>query len=85
MLFRRCWTPIPERFFEEPVQVLGGQKARVLWRDTARKITAVQVHKQSSFADEVINTELDKVMLNGKNIRSALSDAQRLLEQRAHR
>ncbi len=72
-------------FFEEPLEFLGGQKARVLWRDTARKITAVQVHKQSSFADEVINTELDKVMLNGKSIRTALSDAQRLLEQRAHR
>lgn len=72
-------------FFEEPLEFLGGQKARVLWRDTARKITAVQVHKQSSFADEVINTELDKVMLNGKNIRTALADAQRLLEQRAHR
>jgi len=72
-------------FFEEPVPFLGGQKARLLWRDTARKITAVQVHKQSPFADEVINTELDKVMLNGKNIRTALSDAKRLLEQRAHR
>jgi multiple sugar transport system substrate-binding protein len=72
-------------FFEEPVEFLGGQKARLLWRDTARKITAVQVHKQSPFADEVINTELDKVMLNGKSIRTALSDAQRLLEQRAHR
>ncbi|MES2581556.1 MAG: extracellular solute-binding protein [Pseudomonadota bacterium] len=72
-------------FFEEPVEFLGGQKARILWRDTARKITAVQTHKQSPFADEVINTELDKVMLNGKNIRTALSDAQRLLEQRAHR
>ena len=72
-------------FFEEPLEFLGGQKARVLWRDAARKITAVQVHKQSPFADEVINTELDKVMLNGKKIRTALSDAQRLLEQRAHR
>lgn len=72
-------------FFEEPVAFLGGQKARMLWRDTARKITAVQVHKQSPFADEVIDTELDKVMLNGKNIRTALADAQRLLEQRAQR
>lgn len=72
-------------FFEEPVAFLGGQQARLLWRDTARKITSVQVHKQSSFADEVINTELDKVMLNGKKIRTALADAQRLLEQRAHR
>lgn len=72
-------------FFEEPLEFLGGQKARVLWRETARKITAVQVHKQSPFADEVINTELDKVMLEGKSIRIALNDAKRLLEQRAHR
>ena len=72
-------------FFEQPVEFLGGQKARLLWRDTARKITAVQVHKQSAFADEVINTELDKVMNTGKSVRTALSDAQRLLEQRAHR
>ena len=72
-------------FFEEPVAFLGGQKARLLWRDTARKITAVQVHKQSPFAEEVVNTELDKVMLNGKSIRAALGDAQRLLERRAHR
>jgi multiple sugar transport system substrate-binding protein len=72
-------------FFEEPVEFLGGQKARLLWRDTARKITAVQVHKQSPFADEVMNTDLDKVLLTGKSIRTALGDAQRLLEQRAHR
>lgn len=72
-------------FFEEPVAFLGGQKARLLWRETARKISAVQVHKQSAFADEVINTELDKVLNRGKKIRTALADAKRLLEQRAHR
>lgn len=74
-----------DTFFEQPMEFLGGQKARMLWRDTARRITSVQVHKQSAFADEVINTELDKVMNTGKSIRTALADAQRLLEQRAHR
>ncbi len=72
-------------FFDQPVEFLGGQKARQLWRETARRITAVRVHKQSTFAEEVINTELDKVMNTGKSIRTALSDAQRLLERRAHR
>jgi multiple sugar transport system substrate-binding protein len=72
-------------FFEEPLNFLGGQKARILWRNTARKITAVQPHKQNNFAEEVMNTELDKVMLYGKNIRTALGDAQRMLELRAHR
>ncbi len=72
-------------FFEEPVDFLGGQKARVLWREMARKMTLVPVHKQDSFAQEVVDTELNKVLDYGKDIPTALADAQRLLEQRAHR
>ncbi len=72
-------------FFEQPIDFLGGQKARLLWRDASRNIAAVQVHKQDSFADEVVNTELDKVLDRGKEINVALADAQRLLEKRAHR
>jgi multiple sugar transport system substrate-binding protein len=72
-------------FFEQPIEFLGGQKARLLWRDAARHINAVQVHKQDSFADEVVNTELDKVLDRDKDINSALADAQRLLEKRAFR
>ncbi len=72
-------------FFEEPVSFLGGQRARLLWRGAARRITASPVHKQNNFADEVIGTELDKVLNQGKRIRDALADAQSLLERRAHR
>jgi multiple sugar transport system substrate-binding protein len=43
------------------------------------------VHKQNSFADEVINTELDNVLDRAKPIPQALADAQRLLEKRAFR
>lgn len=72
-------------FFEQPIAFLGGQPARLAWRDAARKITAVAVHKQDGFASEVIDTELDKVLDRGKDIATALADAQRLLQQRAHR
>jgi multiple sugar transport system substrate-binding protein len=72
-------------FFELPIEFLGGQKARVIWREATRHITAIAVHKQDSFADEVINTELDKVLDRGKDISVALADAQRLLQQRALR
>ena len=72
-------------FFDEPIAFLGGQKARLLWREATRRITAVEVHKQDAFASEVIDTELDKVLDRGKDIAVALADAQRLLEQRAHR
>jgi multiple sugar transport system substrate-binding protein len=72
-------------FFEQPLEFLGGQRARIGWRSAAERIVAVDVHKQDAFADEVINTELDKVLDRGKDIATALGDAQRLLQQRAHR
>ena len=72
-------------FFEQPLPFLGGQPARLLWRDAARRITATQVHKQNNFAEEVVNTELDNVLEHGKDIALALSDAHRLLERRAFR
>ena len=72
-------------FFELPIAFLGGQTARLKWRDAAQRITAVSVHKQDSFAAEVIDTELDKVLDRGKDIGLALADAARLLERRAKR
>ncbi len=72
-------------FFEQPIAFLGGQQARLIWREASRHISAVAVHKQDAFADEVINTELDKVLDQGKDIRVALADARSLLERRAHR
>ena len=74
-----------DAFFDQPIAFLGGQAARVGWRAAARRITAVSVHKQDAFADEVINTELDKVLDRGKDIAAALADAERLLKQRAFR
>ncbi|MEN9418835.1 MAG: hypothetical protein RI988_2455 [Pseudomonadota bacterium] len=74
-----------DAFFDGPVEFLGGQPARRLWREAARRITATQVHKQNNFADEVIGTELDNVLDHGKDIAAALADARRLLERRAHR
>lgn len=74
-----------DAFFELPIEFLGGQKARLLWREAAANASAVAVHKQDSFASEVIDTELDKVLDRGKDITTALADAQRLLERRARR
>lgn len=72
-------------FFDQPIDFLGGQKARTAWRDAASHITAVDVHKQDAFASEVIDTELDKVLDRGKDIATALADAERLLQKRAKR
>jgi len=72
-------------FFEQPIPFLGGQAARLVWREAAQRIAAPAIHKQDRFAEEVVNTELDKVLLQGKDIASALGDAERLLQYRAHR
>ncbi len=72
-------------FFDQPVAFLGGQAARRLWREAAYQISAAPVHKQNGFAGEVVSSELDNVLDRGKRIRTALADAQRLLEKRAHR
>lgn len=72
-------------FFEQPIEFLGGQAARVQWRSDAERISAVSVHKQDAFADEVINSELDKVLDRGKDIGQALADANHLLQLRAKR
>lgn len=72
-------------FFDQPIEFLGGQAGRAVWREAARHIQAVPVHKQDSFAGEVVNTELDKVLNRGKKIGTALADAQRLMQARALR
>lgn len=74
-----------DAFFELPIDFLAGQKARVLWREAARKISAVDVHKLDPIADEIVNTELDKVLDQGKDIRTALADAKALIERRVKR
>ena len=72
-------------FYDLPLPFLGGQQARRDWREAADQIRAFPVHKQDNFAKEVIDTELDKVLDRGKDIPTALADAQRLLLLRAHR
>ena len=72
-------------FFEQPIEFLGGQKARLLWRDEVARIPALDVNKHDSIADEVVSTELDKVIEQGKDIKTALADAKALIARRARR
>lgn len=74
-----------DAFFEQPIAFLGGQKARMLWRDASKKINPIEVHKLDPIAEEIINTELDKVLDLNKEIPLALADAKRQLERRASR
>ncbi|MDD5332174.1 MAG: extracellular solute-binding protein [Rhodoferax sp.] len=72
-------------FYDQPIAFLGGQKARLLWREAALKSSAISVNKLDAIAEEVVNTELDKVLNHGKDIPQALADAKRLLDRRVRR
>lgn len=74
-----------DAFYEEPVAFFGGQKVRALWRAAVPKIPALEVSKHDSLADEIVTTELDKVLDQGKDIKTALADAKALIQRRARR
>jgi multiple sugar transport system substrate-binding protein len=72
-------------FFEQPVPFLGGQKARMEWKNTASQIKQTRVFKHDAIAEEIVNAELDLVLLKGKSIEQALKDAHSQIQRRARR
>lgn len=72
-------------FFEQPVQFLGGQKARIEWKNTASQIKPTRVFKHDTIAEEIVNAELDLVLLKGKPIDQALKDAHSQIQRRSRR
>ena len=70
---------------EQPLEYFGGQKARLEWRATAAKIPAIRVDKYDWMANDVVNSELENVLEQNKDIKTALRDAKALIERRARR
>ena len=68
--------------FNQGVTYLGDQKARLLWRNAASKITPIDVNKLDSVAEQIVNDALTTVLDGSKDIPTALADAQRLVERR---
>lgn len=71
--------------FNEGVAYLANQKARALWRTAAARIQPLDVNRLDPIADEIVLTELGSVLDGSKDCRTALTDAQRLIERRARR
>ncbi|MBT9528307.1 MAG: extracellular solute-binding protein, partial [Rhizobacter sp.] len=72
-------------FLDQPIAYLGDQKARQLWKVSADKIQAIAVDKFDPVANEVVNSELSKVLEQGKDIKTALADAQDQVKKRTRR
>ncbi|GGM14493.1 ABC transporter substrate-binding protein [Deinococcus aerophilus] len=81
--FPALLTAQNDTVFNQVVPFLGGQKARLLWRDAARKTQPIDVNKYDSVADQIVNTELTNVLEQGKDIKQALADARAQILRRA--
>jgi multiple sugar transport system substrate-binding protein len=77
-----AWT---DKSFGEPVDFLGGQKAREVWKAAAKRIKPVDVNKYDSVADTIVQTALTQVLDEGKDIKTALTEARAELDKRVRR
>ena len=71
--------------FDEPVPFLGGQRARRLWAETASKIQVTVVDPGDAVAEELLNSAIAQVLNEGRDVRSALEEAQQTLLRRLRR
>ncbi|MEW6420707.1 MAG: extracellular solute-binding protein [Deinococcota bacterium] len=68
--------------FNEGVPYLGGQKARILWRQAALKIQPLDVNRLDPVAEQIVNDALNSVLDGSKDVRTALTEAQMLITRR---
>jgi multiple sugar transport system substrate-binding protein len=74
-----------DAFVEEPLPYFGGQRARLLWREAARRIPAVDADRYDNIARDVVEAELEKVLEHNKPITAALADAKAGIGRRVRR
>ncbi|CCN83006.1 putative ABC-type sugar transport system,periplasmic component [Vibrio nigripulchritudo SFn27] len=76
-------TTYNDPLFEQEVAFLGGQKARLLFADVAKNIKPVQPGKDDHVARSIIlENALMEVLDEGKDIETALKEAERLIKRR---
>lgn len=69
--------------FDEPIAFLGGQKARRLFVDVARRVVPATPMRGDLVAEDVVmKAALREVLNEGKDVRQALRDAERFVLHR---
>ncbi len=71
-----------DKIFAEPVDYLKGQKARLLFADTAKKIRATKPFKGDQIAVTIYQNALEEVIRQGKDVQSTIAQADQLLTRR---
>ncbi|CAH8185821.1 hypothetical protein VAE142_460001 [Vibrio aestuarianus] len=76
-------TTYDDPMFNQDIEFLGGQKARLLFADVAKNIKPVAPAKGDHVARSIIlENALMEVLDEGKDIKTALKDAERLIKRR---
>lgn len=68
--------------FDEPIEFLRGQQARLLFADIAQNIEPVQPHAGDQIAESLMTTALEQVLNDGVDIDTALANAERQIRRR---
>jgi len=72
-----------DALFQEEVEFLGGQKARLLFADVAKNIKPVAPAKGDHVARSIIlENALMEVLDEGKDVKTALKEAERMIKRR---
>ena len=78
------WKPaFKDPIMDQPIEYLGGQKARQMWVDAAKKVPNVVTNPNDMIAEEIVASALSDVLENGKDPKQALKEAKKLIERRA--
>ncbi len=76
-------TTYDDKLFQEKMDFLGGQKARLVFADVAKNIKPVQPGRGDHIARSIIlENALMEVLDEGKDIKIALNEAERLIKRR---
>jgi multiple sugar transport system substrate-binding protein len=71
--------------FEEELDFYGGQKARLVWKETIMDIPEINTSKHDSFVMDILGNALGEVLEGTKEPQQALNDAESLIERRIRR
>lgn len=84
-----AFPAMPETYdnamFSEELEFLAGQPARVLFAEVAERIQGVATNPGDVVANEIFTSAITQILEEGRDVQSALDEAQALVERRVRR
>ncbi|TDQ01724.1 carbohydrate ABC transporter substrate-binding protein (CUT1 family) [Halanaerobium saccharolyticum] len=71
--------------FAEEIDFYGGQKARLVWKETILNIPAINTNQHDSFVMDMMGNALGEVLEGNKTPEEALNETETLIERRIRR